>query len=79
MLQIYMAKMVNASFAYLFTPLLFWYANVPFTIFATYLLISIYIFVTFMQLRSEFVQIYLILSMLNSSCIACILGAGKAP
>ena len=29
--------------------------------------------------RSEFVQIYLILSMLSSSCIACILGAGKAP
>lgn len=29
--------------------------------------------------RSKFVQIYLILSMLNSSCIACILGTGKAP
>ena len=28
------AKMVNATFAWLFTPPVFWYANVVFTIFA---------------------------------------------
>ena len=33
------AKMVDATFAKLFTPLVFWYANVAFTIFAPYLLL----------------------------------------
>ena len=38
-----------------------------------------YLHICDMYARSKFVQIYLILSMLNSSCIACVLGAGKAP
>ena len=42
------AKMVNATFAWLFTPPVFWYANVVFTIFAPYLLLSFYIFATYL-------------------------------
>ena len=41
---------VNAPFAWLFTPpRLFWYANVSFTIFPPYLLLSFYIFATYLQ------------------------------
>ena len=40
--------MVNATFAWLFTPPIFWYANQAFTIFAPYLLLSFYIFATYL-------------------------------
>ena len=43
------AKMVDAKFAKLFTPPVFWYAGVAFTIFAPYLLLSFYIFATYLQ------------------------------
>ena len=33
----------------IYTPRLFWYANVSFTIFAPYLLLSFYIFATYLQ------------------------------
>ena len=40
----YKANMVNAKFEQLFTPPVFWYANMAFTIFAIiYLLLSIYL------------------------------------
>ena len=42
------AKMVNATFAQLFTPPVFWYANVAFTIFAPYLLLCFYKFATYL-------------------------------
>ena len=44
-----MANMVNITFAMLFLTPCFWYANVAFTIFAIYLLLSIYIFATYLQ------------------------------
>ena len=46
-----MANMVNinAKFAQLFSPPVFWSANVSFTIFAIYLLLSIYKSATYMQ------------------------------
>ena len=46
-----MANMVNinAKFALLFSPPVFWSANVSFTIFAIYLLLSIYKSATYMQ------------------------------
>ena len=42
--------MINAKFPELFTPPVFWYANMAFTIFAIiYLLLSIYIFATYLE------------------------------
>ena len=43
------AKVVDTKFAKLFTPPVFWYASVAFTIFAPYLLLSFYIFATYLQ------------------------------
>ena len=41
---------INAPFAWLLTrPVFFWYANVSFTIFAPYLLLSFYFFATYLQ------------------------------
>ena len=44
-----MAKMTNATFAWLFTLPAHWYANVAFTIFAIFFLLNIYIFATYLQ------------------------------
>lgn len=43
------AEMVNATFAWLFAPSVFWYANVAFIIFAPYLFLSFYIFATYLK------------------------------
>ena len=44
-----MAKMTNATFAWLFTLPAHWYANAAFTIFAIFFLLNIYIFETYLQ------------------------------
>ena len=44
--------MVNAN-ASIFTTCFFWYAAVALTIFAPYLLLRLYIFATFVQIKSQ--------------------------
>ena len=44
-----MAKMINATFVYQKTGGVNDYANLAFTMFATYLLLSIYIFATYLR------------------------------
>ena len=53
--------MINAKFPELFTPPVFWYANMAFTIFAIiYLLLSIYIFATYLEGENQTqIKIYL--------------------
>ena len=56
----------------IYTPSLFWYANVSFTIFAPYLLLSFYIFATYLQganlCKSIFFLQWVMLSILSLCC-----------
>ena len=56
----------------IYTPSLFWYANVSFTIFAPYLLLSFYIFATYLKganlCKSIFFLQWVMLSILSLCC-----------